>query len=167
MLKLASDGSIILKTLTGKIYLKGDVVNIRGDREVNIESRGNVNINAGDFFIANANTNSQDIVTERGAFGYLPSRPSPQAPDSVKQAYEASLNAITTLGSPLVSSPFASILIMGGPTGNTILDSRQVQVFEAVPRPIYQSLPRIPGLPAARKAETPPVILSDEEKQIV
>lgn len=122
-------------------------------------------MNAGDFLIATANTNA-GAAGDAGAFGLLPGRPVASAPDVVKNLYESGLHAITEINLPRVKTPFATQFMMGGPTGNVIIDGRIVTVHEQVPRIIYQSVPRIP-LIEARKAGTPPVVLSDEEKQIV
>jgi len=167
IVQISSDGSIILKSLTGKIYIKGDVLNLRGDSEVNIESRGNVNIQAGEVFKATAGTNYPTNPEPFFPGVGLLSRPLGNSPDFVINTYEEILHNTTRAAvSPIPKNPFSCQLDMGGPLGNTIIDGRAVFVNEQVPRPIYSSSTRLP-LPEARKAETPPVILTDYEKSIV
>lgn len=166
IVQISSDGSIILKSLSGKIYIKGDVLNLRGDTEVNIESRGNVNIQAGEIFKATAGTNypanPEPFVPGRG----LVTKPLGNSPDTIINTYEELLHNTTRLavvGPP--KTPYSCQIEMGGPSYNTYIDGASVILGEEVPR-LFNSGPRLPLL-EARKAETPPVILTDYEKSIV
>jgi len=49
LLQMMSDGSIIIRALTGKIFIHGGEVNIKSETDVNIQAKQSVNLAAGGF----------------------------------------------------------------------------------------------------------------------
>jgi hypothetical protein len=163
IVQLKSDGSVIIKAPKGKVYIQGDIVNIRGDTEVNIESPGNVNIKSGVVTTITGGTALTDPVEPT-----LGARPLPSQPDATIQLYETGLYEATN-SQPFIpgppATPTVSNLVLGPNTAS--LSSGLVSIEEFRPRtPLeFGSVPII-GLPTSKKASTPPYILNDNEKQI-
>lgn len=169
IIQLHSDGSVIIKAPKGKVYIQGDTVNVRGDSELNLESRGFVNINAGVNITMTAGTAPLYPADVIG------SRPGPDAPEPVIQTYEDSLALRTLAASPgipglpgSVASPPLAISQIRMIPGNLTLESATILNLESAPRDglLFGSLPSANNFPTARQAETAPYIVNDYQKSI-
>lgn len=169
IIQLHSDGSVIIKAPKGKVYIQGDTVNVRGDSELNLESRGFVNINAGVNITMTAGTAPLYPADVIGT------RPGPGAPEAAIQAYENSLALATLAPAPgvpglpgSVASPPLAITQIRMIPGNLTLESATIANLERVPRTglAFGSGASVDNFLTARQAETAPYIVNDYEKGI-